>query len=300
MKKQKKEFIDFQNVKEIIEYAKKEFPDNVAFTIKNKNGKEVSYKKITYTELGEEIDALGTKLIELGLKGKRIAIIGKNRYEWALSYISIINGVGIAVPLDKGLPDQEIVDSIKRSKADAIIFEKAMLERIEKIKAEGSTNLSQFILMDDEKIDGFLNIKELIDDGKKLIENGNKEYINAEVDNNKMSVILFTSGTTALAKAVMISHRNIASNVAALKYEQPFCSTDTNIAFLPFHHMYGSTCILLMISAGANNVFCDGLRHIQENLKEYKVSVFVCVPLILEAMHKKIMQTIDNIIIQGY
>ena len=109
-----------------------------------------------------------------------------------------------------------------------------------------------------------------------------------------MSVILFTSGTTSLAKAVMISHRNIASNVAALKYEQPFCSTDTNIAFLPFHHMYGSTCLLLMLSCGVNNVFCDGLRHIQENLKEYKVSVFVCVPLILEAMHKKIMQTIDK------
>ena len=144
-----------------------------------------------------------------------------------------------------------------------------------------------------EKYD-FLNIPKLIEKGKEEVKKGNKEYIDAEIDNNKMSVILFTSGTTSLAKAVMISHRNIASNVAALRYEQPFCSTDTNIAFLPFHHMYGSTCILLMISAGVNNVFCDGLRHIQENLKEYKVSVFVCVPLILEAMHKKIMNTIDK------
>lgn len=294
MKKTKKEFIDFQNVKEIINHAVSKYSNNVAFTIKNKKGKEVSYKKITYIELNEEINALGTKLIDLGLKGKRIAIIGKNRYEWALSYITVLNGVGIAVPLDKGLPEQEIVDSINRSKADIIIFEEGMLDKIKKIKAENSTNLSLYISMDDKKEEGMLNIKDLIAEGKKLVAEGKREYIDTEIDNDKMSVILFTSGTTALAKAVMISHRNIASNVAALLYEQPFCSTDTNIAFLPFHHMYGSTCILLMISAGANNVFCDGLRHIQENLKEYKVSVFVCVPLILEAMHKKIMQTIDK------
>ena len=294
MKNEKKEFIDYKNVKEIIKDAVSKYPDCVAFTIKNKNGKNVSYKKITYKELNEDINAFGTALLSIGLKGKRVAIIGKNRYEWILSYVTILNGVGIAIPLDKGLPEQEIITSLQRSKADIIIFEENMADLMKKIKDENTTNLKTFILMDNiEKYD-FLNIPKLIEKGKEEVKKGNKEYIDAEIDNNKMSVILFTSGTTSLAKAVMISHRNIASNVAALRYEQPFCSTDTNIAFLPFHHMYGSTCILLMISAGVNNVFCDGLRHIQENLKEYKVSVFVCVPLILEAMHKKIMHTIDK------
>ena len=294
MKKEKKEFIDFMNIKEIIKYSTENYAENTAFTIKNKTGKNTEYKKITYKQLNEDINALGTALINLGLKGKRIAIIGKNRYEWILSYITTLNGVGIAVPLDKGLPEQEIILSVQRSKADAIIFEENMIDFMKKIKQENETNLTQYILMDDVKEEGFLNINKLIETGKEEVNKGNKEYIDAEIDNNKMSVILFTSGTTSLAKAVMISHRNIASNVAALKYEQPFCSTDTNIAFLPFHHMYGSTCLLLMLSDGVNNVFCDGLRHIQENLKEYKVSVFVCVPLILEAMHKKIMQTIDK------
>lgn len=294
MKNEKKEFIDYKNVKEIIKDAVSKYPDCIAFTIKNKEGKNVSYKKITYKELGEDINAFGTALLSIGLKGKRVAIIGKNRYEWVLSYVSVLNGVGIAIPLDKGLPEQEIITSLQRSKADVIIFEDNMSEFMKKIKDENITNLKTFILMDDiEKYD-FLNLSKLVEKGKEEVRKGNKEYIDAEIDSNKMSVILFTSGTTSLAKAVMISHRNIASNVAALHYEQPFCSTDTNIAFLPFHHMYGSTCILLMLSAGANNVFCDGLRHIQENLKEYKVSVFVCVPLILEAMHKKIMNTIDK------
>ena len=294
MKKEKKQFVDFMNVKEIIKYSTENYSDYTAFTIKNKTGKKVEYQKITYKELNEEINALGTALLKLGLKDKRVAIIGKNRYEWMLSYVSVLNGVGIAVPLDKGLPEQEIIMSVQRSKADAIIFEENMIDLMKKIKAENNTNLTKYILMDDKEEEGFLNINKLIESGKAEVEKGNKEYIDAEIDNNKMSVILFTSGTTSLAKAVMISHRNIASNVAALKYEQPFCYTDTNIAFLPFHHMYGSTCMLLMFSAGVNNVFCDGLRHIQENLVEYKVSVFVCVPLILEAMHKKIMQTIDK------
>ena len=294
MKKEKKEFIDFMNVKEIIKYSTENYPECTAFTIKNKTGKTVEYKKITYKELNDEINALGTALLNLGLKGKRIAIIGKNRYEWILSYIAILNGVGIAVPLDKGLPEQEIIMSLQRSKADVIIFEENMIDLMKKIKDEKNTNISKFILMDNKEEKEFLNLRKLIEDGKQAIEKGNKEYIDAKIDNNKMSVILFTSGTTSLAKAVMISHRNIASNVAALKYEQPFYKTDTNIAFLPFHHMYGSTCLLLMLSDGVNNVFCDGLRHIQENLVEYKVSVFVCVPLILEAMHKKIMQTIDK------
>ena len=294
MKKEKKDFIDFMNVKEIIKYSVENYSECTAFTIKEKKENDIKYKKITYKELNEDVNALGTALIKLGLKGKRIAIIGKNRYEWILSYISVLNGVGIAVPLDKGLPEQEILMSVQRSKADAIIFEENMIDFMKKIKEENSTNLTQYILMDDKKEDGILNIKELIKSGKEEINKENREYIDAEIDNNKMSVILFTSGTTSLAKAVMISHRNIASNVAALKYEQPFRPTDTNIAFLPFHHMYGSTCLILMLSDGVNNVFCDGLRHIQENLKEYKVSVFVCVPLILEAMHKKIMQTIDK------
>ena len=290
----KKEFIDFQNVREIMKYTVDNYPDNIAFTIKNKKDKEISYRKITYTELSEEINSFGTALLHLGLKNKRIAIIGKNRYEWILSYITTLDGVGIAVPLDKGLPEQEIITSLQRTKADVIIFEENMIDLMQKIKNEKNTNLSTYILMDNKKVEGFLNIEELIKLGKDLINHGDTQYIDAEIDDNKMSVILFTSGTTALAKAVMISHRNIASNVAALKYEQPFCSTDTNIAFLPFHHMYGSTCIILMLSAGANNVFCDGLRYIADNLKEYKVSVFVCVPLILEAMHKKIMHVVDK------
>ena len=282
----------YNNIKEVVDYAIKTYPEYTAFTIKNKKENKISYRKVTYKELGNEINYLGTALISLGLKDKRIAVIGKNRYEWALGYLATLNGVGVVIPLDKGLPEQEIIDSLKRSEADAIIFESNLSEIMEKIRKENQTKLTEFICMDDD--DNYLTINKLIEKGKELVEKGNREYIDAKIDNEKMSIILFTSGTTSLAKAVMLSHKNIASNISAMNLMVKFYCTDVNIAFLPFHHTFGSTALLMMLNKGVNNVFCDGLRHIQENLKEYGVSVFVCVPLILEAMHKKIMQTAEK------
>lgn len=294
MKEKKIEFHDFQNVREIIRNSVEKFADKTAFTIKINKDKNVSYRKITYKKLGRQIDSLGTELIKQGLKDKRVAVISKNRYEWVLSYLAVLNGVGIVVPLDKGLPDQEIISSLQRSRADAVIFEEKYLELMKQIKAEQCTNVKKFIIMDDIEEKGFLNLNQMIKDGDASINSGNREYLDAKIDNDKMSVILFTSGTTSLAKAVMLSHRNIASNVTGMRPYYRFYDTDVNMAFLPFHHTFGSTGIVIMLSDGVNNVFCDGLRYIQENLKEYKVSVFVCVPLILEAMHKRIMKTVEK------
>lgn len=285
---------EYYNIREVINDAVENYPDSNAFTIKYKNEKDVTYRYVTYKEFGEEINELGTALISLGLKDKRIAVIGKNRYEWALGYLATVNGTGIIVPLDKGLPEQEIVLSLQRSKVDAVIFEENMAEIMNNIRKEKSTNVTTFISMDSATKYGFNTIDNLLEKGKKLLDQGNMDFIDAKIDNDKMSIILFTSGTTSLSKAVMLSHRNIASNITALNAMVKFYNTDVNIAFLPFHHTFGSTCLLLMLNKGVNNVFCDGLRHVQENLKEYKVSVFVCVPLILEAMHRKIMQTVEK------
>ena len=145
-----------------------------------------------------------------------------------------------------------------------------------------------------DETEGFSTIKSLIKDGETLLSNGNKEYIEAEIDLDKMSSIVFTSGTTSLSKAVMLSQKNIISNINDMNKVEKMYDTDTNIAFLPFHHTFGSTGILLFLSNGVKNVFCDGLRHIQENLKEYKVTVFVCVPLLIESIYKKIEAGIEK------
>lgn len=283
---------EFGNIREIIKNAVKEYPDNNAFILKETNGKDVEYKNITYKQMDKQIDCLGTLLVSKGLKGKRIAVIGKNCYEWVISYLAVLNGTGIVVPLDKGLPENEIESSLIRSSAEAIIFEDDYMDMIKNIKSKKQTKVTEFICMN--KQNEFKDIYTLIDEGEKLLKQGNKEFIDAEIKNEKMSILLFTSGTTSAAKAVMLSHKNIASNIYSMTKCEDIRSTDTNIAFLPFHHTFGSTGILMFLSRGATNVFCDGLRHIQKNLNEYHVSIFVCVPLLIESIYKKVWQEIEK------
>ena len=285
---------EFENIRDILNNAIAKYPSNIAFTIKNKENKEVKYRDITYKEFGDEINYLGTAFLRLGFKGKNVAVISKNRYEWALTYYAVLDGVGRIIPLDKGLPEQEIELSLIRSKADVIVFEESYTDIILNIMKNNKTQLKEYICMDNVEENRFKKMNELLLLGKQEILNGNNEYLNAEIDSNAISIVLFTSGTTSLAKAVMLSHKNIASNIYALTSAEKIYDTDVNIAFLPFHHTFGSTGLTFFLSCGAKNVFCDGLRHIAQNLKEYKVSVFVCVPLILEAMHKKIMQEIEK------
>ena len=280
-------------IRDYINHAIEEFPNNKAFIIKNKVGKDVSYTNISYTQFGDDLRYLGTALIHLGLENKRIAIIGKNRYEWVISYFSVLNGVGITVPLDKGLPEQEIESSISRSHAEAVIFEKEYIDIMKNI-ASKNLGVKEFICMDDNQTSNFKTISSLIELGKQLTAKGDNHFNEHKIEPNEMATIIFTSGTTSMSKAVMLSNKNIASNIYNLDCAEKIFSTDVNMAFLPLHHTFGSTGMLLFLSHGATNVFCDGLRYIQANLKEYKVTTFVCVPLLLEAMYKKIYAEIEK------
>ncbi len=283
---------EFKDVKGIIYNSVEKFGDKNAFLIKHKNGKEIIYENITYKQLLEDINKFGTSLYEMGFLNKRIAIIGKNRYEWMLTYLTNMLGNIISVPLDKDLQYGELEDSLIRSKADAIVFDEKLEPMIKQIKETAKTNLKEYICM--SKLDGYKSIKELIDNGEDLIKQGEKEYINAQIDENAMSILLFTSGTTSKSKAVMLSQRNVASNVYALQCVEDLKETDRNIAFLPFHHIFGSTCMLWMLGGGAQNAFPDGLRYIKQNLNEYKVTIFVGVPVLIEAIYKAIMKEIEK------
>ena len=285
---------EYKNIRDVINTSAKLYPDNKAFIIKQKNGKDIKYKNISYKNLQEQMNSLGTALYSIGLKNKRVAIIGKNRYEWILTYIAVINGSGITVPLDKGLKEEEIISCLLRSKSDAIVFEKEYLQIIKNAISNNQLNVQKYICMDDIEEDGIIKFNDLLEQGSKLLTNGNTEYLDEKIDENKMATIIFTSGTTSQSKAVMLSHKNIACNITDMQYTEKIYDTDVNMAFLPFHHTFGSTGILYFLSNGATNVFCDGLRHIQTNLVEYKVSVFVCVPLLLEAMYKKIITGIEK------
>ena len=288
----KREVTQFENIKELIYNSAKKYENHIAFVIKKSNGKKAEYQNITYKELLDEINSLGTKLYELGIKNKRIAIVGRNRYEWALSHLTNLLGTNVSIPLDKDLQIDELESSLIRSKADVIIFDEKYIEKIEEIKNRNQTNITKYICM--SKIEGYENIPNLKEQGKELLEQGNKEFITTKIDSYGMNILLFTSGTTSKSKAVMLSQNNITSNVYAMQKVEGIYDTDTNLAFLPFHHIFGSTAMIMMLACGVKTAFPDGLRYVAQNLKEYEVSVFVGVPLLVEAIYNKVLKEIDK------
>ena len=292
---QKETFFDypnFNNVRDVMNYSLKQYPNNIAFKLKEKEGKHIKYIDITYEKFFDEVNNFGTGLYNLGLQNKRIAIISKNRYEWVLSYISLLHGGMVAVPLDKDLTEIEIENSLIKSKVECIIYEKKYEEIIERIQNKKTTNLKSKICM--EKDDNENNIIDIKEKGKQLISEGNKEFLKAKINNKELAVLVFTSGTTSKSKAVMLSQYNIAKNICDMQKVEPFQSEDVNMALLPYHHTFGSTGQLIMLANGITTVYCDGLKYIAKNLKEYKVTFFVGVPKLIETMYAKVLDEIKK------
>lgn len=286
------EYPVFDNIRDIIYYTVNKYPDNTAFKLKHKNGEEVTYQNVTYKEFLDEVNNLGTGLFNLGLQGKRVAIISKNRYEWVLSFIAILLGGTVVVPLDKDLKFEEFEKSLVRSKADAIIFDSKFEDSLKEIRANGKTNLKEYISMDSSE--EFKELSKVKETGKTLLENGNKKFLNAEINDKELAELVFTSGTTSESKVVMLSQYNLARNISDMQLVEDFRETDVNLAFLPLHHTFGSTGQLIMLSSGLATAFPDGLRYIAQNLKEYGVTFFVGVPLLIENIYKKLNQEIEK------
>lgn len=280
------------NFRELVKRYSEKYSDEIAFEYKE-NPSSKDHIKITYSQFASDIKSLGTALINTGLSKKKVAIISPNRYEWCVSYLAITTSDMVVVPLDRALPDNEIEDLIIRSEAEAVIFDKKYVEVFSKLAKEKKFNLSQFICMDN--IDGFTTYSSLIQKGHSLLVNGDTKYDNVVIDNKKMSIMLFTSGTTSISKAVALSQSNICEDIYALAQMTDIRKDDTFLSFLPLHHTFESTCTFLYGTfSGITVAFCDGLKYVQKNLAEFKVTGFVCVPLMLEIMYKKIKKGIEE------
>lgn len=287
------ETVKITDLKDMLNKTKEIYANNVAYKIKESEGQ---YKTFTHKEIREMIDGLGTALIDMKLKDKRIAVIGENRYEWEIAYLSVVCGTGIVVPLDKSLPENELESVIERSEIEAIFYSSKYEEILTKIKYSSKNKLKHLISMDRiENTEGIYSQKELITKGRKLIEEGNKEFINAKIDNEKMSIMLFTSGTTSKSKVVALSHKNICTNLMDLGSILDITEEDTFLSILPIHHVFECTVgFLFSLYKGATTVFCDGIRHVVENLNEYNVTIMACVPGIYERIFGMIRKQLEK------
>lgn len=278
--------IHFDDIRGVIYDAVSEYGDKAAYIIKHKN-KEYEHK--SFKNLLEDINAFGAGLYKLGLAGKRVAVMGRNRYEWAVAHLANVMGAIVSVPLDKDLQPNELEDSLNRSGAEAIVYDEKYQKKIDQVR--DNTSVKHFICMSDGYGTSFNEILAL---GKESLESGNTDYTDAKIDPDALAILLFTSGTTDKSKAVMLCQRGIAQNVYDMRLVEDIRSTDVNIAFLPFHHIFGSTGFLMMLACGVTTVFTDGLRYVKKNLQEYKVSLFIGVPVILDSMYKNIQKEVKK------
>ena len=241
----------FTDLKDMLKQTGEVYGERPAYGFKTETPGKI--KTISHAEFRNEINALDTALIQMGLKDKRIAVISENRYEWELAYLSVVTGTGVVVPLDKALPDNELESLILRSQVEAIFYSKKYENIMNLLREKKNTNLKYFISMDLEENDnGIYSQKQLVEKGKKLLEEGNREFLDAKIDSEKMGIMLFTSGTTAASKAVMLSHKNIVTNIMDIMQAFDLDENDRLLSFLPLHHVFECTVgFLYPVSIGA-------------------------------------------------
>ena len=283
----KKYLAEISNFRELVKRYE-EYGDNVAFKFK----KDGNLEEITYKKFVEDIKKVAEKVISSDVK--RVAVIGNNRYEWCTTYLGVTTAGRVIIPLDKALTDKEIEKLLKRSNADAIVYDEKYQNAVDEAIAEGC-NIKYKICMDNIEKEGVLKYAKMLEDGENIIKSGKAKYNDVKLKENEMYIMLFTSGTTNEPKAVMLSQENICKNVSNYQYNFLIYQTDTLLSFLPIHHTFEcSITFLYGTFCGATIAFCEGLRYIANNLKEFKVSVFVAVPLVLETMAKKIQKAISD------
>ena len=276
-----KEYID---LRELLNNIEKNFSDEVGFKVKNKG----KIEEIKYSKYVEDVKAIGEHLLNLDISNGRVAFISPNRYEWAVTYMAVATSNLISVPLDRSLPENEFRALLIRSEAEVLIYDQKYFEFIEKFKQDSEIKVKYYINMD-------ADFATVISKGKEALNKKNNKYSKIKIENDIMKFMLFTSGTTAISKCVMLSHKNICSNIKSISETLDVTEKDTVLSFLPLHHTFECTTgFLYVISVGAKIAYCEGIRHFANNLKEFEVTAFINVPAMIEGLYKNVWKTLEK------
>ena len=267
-----------RSIREFFYASARIYADKPLF-LQKENGE---YKKYSYRQYKGDVEALGTELIARGLGGKHIIVMGENCYSWVLTYMAVVCGVGVIIPLDKELASEELANVAEISEAAAIFYSESCKDKAEALPE----SIKKF---------AFDDIYKLIETGNKKIEYGNTRYISTTINPDKMAVLLFTSGTTGVSKGVMLSNRNICSMLYQATSLVDMNQSDTLLSVLPLHHAYECSCgFLAPIYVGATVAFCENLKYVVRNLREVRPTVLICVPILAEAIYNKIKSEVSK------
>lgn len=280
------------DLKNMLETSAELYGDNIAFL--QKYNRNEPYTPIKYHQVLSDVNALGTALISRGMKDRRIAVIGENCYQWAISYLAAACGTGVIVPLDKELNAEELKNQIIRAEVSCVLFDSKHEDTFRQIKAGDDTPLSLLVSFGSaEEKENVIELSQLIDEGNRLLDSGSREFVDAEIDNEAMGILLFTSGTTGKAKGVMLSHKNIVTELMVAPTIFDLTQEDRYLSILPLHHTYECTCSFLMaLYKGSSVAFCEGLKYITKNLQEVKPTMMLGVPALYEKLYSTIWKNI--------
>jgi long-chain acyl-CoA synthetase len=289
-----KEIRPIVNLRQMLDTSVANWADRPAFREKPSHAEP--YRVYTYAEAQKRVYATGTALMARGLAGAKISVIGDNSYAWSTAYLSVVCGVGVVVPIDKELQGHEIENLLVTAGVEAIFYPKKYAEMMSGIRAGGRTNITLWIRQDPEpgELDAAeTSVNDLIREGAELLEGGERSYLDAQIDAERLGILIFTSGTTGTPKGVMLSHKNIATECMVATTVIGIVPSDIFFSFLPLHHTYEATCgLIIPLTQGASIAYCEGLRYIVDNLAEAHPTVFLGVPLIFENLYKKIWQNV--------
>lgn len=292
----------YENLRELVLDCRQKYASLDAFVYRKKPTEAEIHK--TYRDFGRDVEWIGTALYCLGLKDENISVVGENAYEWMVSYSAIVSGVGTGVPLDRLLPENEVVNLLRRGKVKAVFYHPKHHDMMMSIAANTSDSeilLRYFICMDKNLVSGglpedprFLDFSDLLTTGRKATEEGDSRFIDTPIDPDEVRILLFTSGTTATSKGVMLTNRNICTNINSVSATLHVDPGERAFSILPLHHTFENTCDFFLLSRGLVICFSDGLRYLLKNIQEWHVEVVVSVPLLFENIHRKITEGIEE------
>lgn len=285
------------DLKDMLETTVARFPERALF--KQKFNRNEPFREITFRQVLDDVYALGTAFLDLGLREKKIGVIGKNSYQWCETYLAVTGGVGVIVPLDKELHEEELKQLTVKGELSAVItVENKYYEIFKAIKESGESQLEYVINVameeDESPKDGYISWNKLRETGRKAVHNGDRKYIDAPVVNTDLSVILFTSGTTDVSKGVMLNQKNLVLDTylaqTLLEVRQ---GEDTFFSILPLHHTYECTATFLeCVYNGTTMAICQGLKYIVKDMQETRPNLLLGVPVIFENLYNKITRNV--------
>lgn len=302
---------DFSTLNEMLNRSFRNYPDQTAVTYRVRPDDEP--ERVTYRQMEADAHAVQQGLAQLQPGTRRIAVTGENSYHWMLTYMATVTGLGTVIPLDRLLLPAETAGLLERSEADTLVCDASMYLKLrESGELRSLSHLNQIIVMFPERLNDEDRValgqafaaseeslkmslfSEVLADGQALLNSGQK--IDLELPDPEESLILiFTSGTTANSKGVLLSHKSIGSNIKSLEGFVKIPERVRMLSLLPLNHAFENTCgFLFALNVGAEIYIADGLRYVQQNMKEYKIQMVIGVPAIFEAFHKRIMATVKK------